>query len=109
MANALIEAVPKISGIGSRREQRTVVRLAYRISRALIGNELADELQFPRLQTYGILPRYRLVHRFRRLLKSDSEIISDNVSLLIKLSAYDDGGLSYRLPDHAKHRLSSEW
>ena len=62
----------------------------------------------PQLHMFGILPRYRLVQRVNRLLKSDTDIISDNVSLLIKLSAYD-GGLSYRLPDHAKHLQSIEW
>lgn len=109
MANALIDAVPRIAGIESRRKQRSAIRLAYRISRALIGSKLANELQFPKLQSFGILPRYRMAQRAGRLLKSESEIISDNVALLIKLSAFDLEGLSYKLPDHAKHSFSSEW
>ena len=109
MVNALINAAPRIAEITNPREQRVTIRLAYRLSRALIGDQLADELKYPKLHLFGILPRYRMIQRVSRLLKSDSEIISDNVSLLIQLSAYDEDGLSYKMPDHAKHPLSNEW
>ena len=109
MANALIKAAPRIAEIRDSRKQQITIRLAYRISRALIGNELANALQYPNQRTLGVLFRYRAMQRVNRLVKSDGEITSDNVSLLKKLSEYDEDGLSYRLPDHAKHPLSSEW
>ena len=109
MANALISAVPMISEIKGRSKQRAAAQLAYRVSRALIGNELADQLQFPKSQSFGVLPRYRMAQRMSRLLNSESDIISNNVSLLKRLSAYDVGGLSYKLPDHVKHFHSREW
>ena len=53
MANALIGAIPLTAGIDDERRQREVVKLAYRLSRALIGAKLADQLQFPRMMTAG--------------------------------------------------------
>lgn len=109
MVNALITAAPRIAEIMGEKERRAAIRLGYRLSRALIGDQLADELEYPKFPVFGVLSRYKFLQRVNRLLKSDTEIMSDNISLLMKLSAYDDGGLSYRLPDHVKHPLSSEW
>ena len=55
MANALIEAVPITAGLTDPREQRLLRNLAYRISRGLIGNELANHLQFPQMFSVGAL------------------------------------------------------
>ena len=108
MANALIRAAPTVAGIGGRKE-RSAIRLLYRISRALIGDDLANALEFPRMMTFGVLPRYRIRERIRRAIVSESSIRSENSTLLMQLSEYDREGLSYRLPDHVKHLLSGEW
>ena len=108
MANALIRTAPTVAGIGGRKE-RSAISLLYRISRALIGDDLADGLQFPQMITFGVLPRYRMRERIRRAIVSDSRIRAENSALLIQLSEYDREGLSYRLPDHVKHLLSGEW
>ena len=47
-ANALITAIPVTASIEDPREAESVKALAYRISRALIGDDLADALHFPR-------------------------------------------------------------
>ena len=59
MANALIGAIPLTAGIEGARQQRSVIKLAYRLSRALIGNELADQLRFPKMRTMGSLVAFR--------------------------------------------------
>ena len=72
IANALILAVPAVIGISIPRERRALARYCYRVSRALVGDELADRLKFPRLNTTWFL-RYvqcqrRLVGLFERLV-----------------------------------------
>ena len=108
MANALIRTAPTVAGVGGRKE-RSAIRFLYRISRALIGDDLADGLEFPQMITLGVLPRYRIKEKVRRAIVSDSRIRAENAALLMQLSEYDRDGLSYRLPDHVKHFLSSEW
>ena len=69
IANALIVAVPTVIGLPSARERRALTRYCYRVSRALIGDELADRLGFPRLHTTGLLAYLRQQRRFTALLE----------------------------------------
>jgi len=48
------------------------------------------------------------VQAVQRLWKRSS-IRSGNFVQLLSMSTYDEGGLSYRLPDHFRHDESSEW
>lgn len=109
MANALINSAPLIAGITDPKERRSLTGLAFRLSRALIGKELAEGLRFPSGVNVGTLFFYRLDQRVRALLKAAQIARSENFSLLLQISAFDDSGMSYRLPDHVKHTLSSEW
>ena len=47
--------------------------------------------------------------RFQRFLKSDQLIRPGNFTQLIQISVYDEGGLSYKMPDHVYTSKSSEW
>ena len=109
MANALIAAIPVTAGIDDPGEAETLKKLAYRISRALIGNNLANALQYPKLNTMGTLLAWRTKQRFQRLIKSGQMRRSENFTQLLEISAYEDGGTSYRLPDHAQSAKSSPW
>lgn len=108
MANALIGAVPAVAEIDEEKEAQRVVGLAYRLSRALLGRELADAFQYPKSWTFGALWAFRTSQRLQRLWKRSS-IRSGNFVQLLTMSTYDEGGLSYRLPDHVRHDRSSEW
>ena len=112
MANALINSAPLVAGVTEPEQRRRMVaREVYPISRALIGDELADELRFPRSRTRGILFQFRLLHSLRklraRILRHALE--ADNFGALIALSAFDEAGLSYHLPDHAFSEYSGHW
>ncbi len=109
MANALINSAPLIAGITDPKERRSLTGLAFRLSRALIGKELAEGLRFPKGANFGTLFFYRLDQRVRALMKAAQIARSENFSLLLQISAFDDSGMSYRLPDHVKHTQSSEW
>ena len=43
MANSLIQSAPLVIGIEEPAAHRNLVRYVYRVSRALKGNELADQ------------------------------------------------------------------
>ena len=112
MANALVGAIPLTAGIEDPEEQLAVKELAYRLSRCLIGNRLANELQFPRTNTLGVLFGYRLKQRFQHLLKSQQLIRSENFCQMLEISVYDEavlGAMSYRMPDHVRASKSSPW
>ncbi len=110
VANLLIESIPSVADIQDPVERKNLVALAHRLSRALIGNKLADSFQFPK--TFDLLPTlftYRMKQRLQRFLKSDQLIRSGNFTQLLQISVYDEGGLSYRMPDHVYTSKSGEW
>ncbi len=109
MANALIRAIPGVAGIPDPEESEKVVELAYRLSRALIGNQLAGSFGYPKQSTLGTLFFFRTKQRLQRLLKRDDIVRSGNFSQLLQISVYDEAGLSYKLPDHVHASKSSSW
>lgn len=109
MANALICAVPGIVDIRDEEEQKQVIALAYKLSRALIGNDLAGHFQYPQVRTFGTLFAFRMKQRLQRYLKSGLMVRADNFSQLLQISVYEESGLTYNLPDHVKHEQSHPW
>ena len=110
MTNALINSAPLVAGIDDRKQRNKLVKnVIYPVSRSLIGNDLADELMFPSSRLPFALAMYRLdqrVQRFRALLKRGDY---ESFATLLEASAFDDAGLSYRLPDHAHAERSRKW
>lgn len=109
LANALIEAIPITAGVTDPKAQARLKKLAYRISRNLIGNELANQLQFPKLASFGALFTWRMKERLQQFVRSKHSIKSQNFTQLLQLSVYDKDGVSYRMPDHARSSQSSPW
>ncbi len=109
MANALIHAVPGIVDIRDDEEKKQVISLAYKLSRALIGNDLAGHFQYPEVRTFGTLFGFRMKQRLQRYLKSGLMVRADNFSQLLQISVYEESGLTYDLPDHVKHEKSHPW
>lgn len=113
-ANALIKAGPALLNITDPGEVADALKTLYNISRALLGHELADALHYPKSRTFGVLFAHRLKNRISRvkntLLKTRGRQTKlDNFSQMLQLSAYDDVGMSYRLPDHVKASETSKW
>ena len=111
MANGLIQAIPEVADMTDPAEIQAVTNLAYRLSRALIGNQLADRFELsedPRHRNPVPLPDEDSA--FARTLKGGQRMVrSGNFTQLLQISAYDDYGLNYELPDHEKHSMSSPW
>ena len=109
VANGLIQAIPSVAEVTDPAEMKSVTKLAYRLSRALIGNRLADQFEYPKTPVIGMLFLFRMEQRILRVLKGEKSVRRDNFSRLLQISAYDEHGLAYELPDHAKHSMSSRW
>ncbi len=112
MANALIQSIPVVAGIADPVEKEKVITLAYRLSRALLGNTLADQFQYPKGWNVGTLFLFRSKQRTQRWFKrwfKKGGIRSENFSQLLQISVYDEGGLSYKMPDHVYASQSSHW
>ena len=109
MANGLIQAIPSVAEVTDPAEMRSVTKLAYRLSRAFIGNRVADQFEYPKTPVIGMLFFFRMKQRILRMLKGEKQVRLENFSKLLQISAYDYYGLAYELPDHAKHSKSSRW
>ena len=112
MANSLIKAIAPVAGVTDPKEQEDLTDLAYRLSTALIGQELAGHFQYPRhsrLSTMLTLYSFRVKQRLLRFLHSKQLVKSQNFSQLLQISVYDEGGISYRMPDRVKASESGKW
>ena len=109
MANALIGAIPAVANVKDPLEREKVLRLAYRLSRALLGNQLADQFQYPKSLVPGTLFGFRMKQRVQRLLKGTRLVRANNFTQLLDISVYDKEGVSYKMPSHVKHTSSIPW
>ena len=110
MTNALVNSAPLVAGIDEMKERKKLVKgVIYPVSRALVGKKLADQLKFPHSGIPFPLLSYRLDQRIQKIKARFSKKGSRSFSTLLAASAYDDAGLSYRLPDHSEDERSSDW
>lgn len=112
IANALVRALPEVARMTEPREKQAFVANAYRVSRALLGRDLADRLEFPRAPTLGLLRWLRWkraahagLHRLSPRLASRWR--GSNFVFLLDASSIPD--LSYRLPDRLEARKATPW
>ena len=114
MANALVNSAPLVIGIEDPEERSNLSGYVYKVSRALIGDELADELMYPKSSSFGVLPLFRMQSRYSAILsrilpkRAQNENFSRFTSLL-EASMFDEAGITYRLPDHIYAERSSRW
>ena len=109
VANGLIQAIPSVADVTDPVETQKLTGLADKLSRALIGNELAERFEFPKSSVIGALFLYRMKQRFGRILRGEQQVRSGNFTQLLQISVYDERGLSYAMPDHVKHSMSKPW
>lgn len=109
MANALIGAIPLTAGIEGSAKQKSVMKLAYRLSRSLIGDELADQLGFPRMNTVGSLAAFRVRQKISRFVQGRQKVRLNNFSQMLDISVYDTPDGRYRMPDHYLSARSNPW
>ena len=110
MTNALINSAPLVAGIEDTVERKKLVRnVIYPVSSALVGNKRAGQLNFPATKIPFTLFWFRLDQRIQQLRTRLEKRGPTNFMTLLEASAYDDAGVSYRLPDHAHAEESTKW
>ena len=112
MASSLINSAPLFAGLEERSERQKLAGYIAQVSRALIGNELADELMYPESPTLGFLWKFRLMHRIEGIknkLNPGRARDNSNLTTILDVSMFDDEGISYKLPDHVYAEQSSQW
>ena len=55
VAHGYIKILPELTGVADPAKQKKLLNFLFRISRALIGNDLADRLGYPKQFTFGVL------------------------------------------------------
>lgn len=114
LANSLVNSAPLVVGIDDPNERRKLAQYVYKVSRSLIGNSLADQLNYPRQSSFGVLPWFRMQARYDRLMSKHFPKIARksnyaNFTTLLSGSRYDDNGIPYSMPDHVYAEESSDW
>jgi hypothetical protein len=112
LASSLINSAPLFAGLDDRNERRKLAGYIVQLSRALIGVRLADELMFPESSTFGVLWKFRALNRVERILgklSTKRAAATANLTTILDVSMFDEGGTSYRLPDHVYAEQSSQW
>ncbi len=115
MANALINSAPVVADITDPVSRRGLVKYIYKVSRAMIGKDMADDLNFPVSGRFGVLAFFRWQSRYYRLLnkffpnRPNPNSHFNNFTQFLGVSAFDEAGISYRLPDHVYDERSRGW
>jgi hypothetical protein len=105
LANGLINSAPVVANITKPRARRALVRKIYKISRAMIGDELADQLNYPPMSTFGALAALRVTNGAERVLSRIFPAFgawrrASKFQTMLTVSLYVEGGIRYRLPGH---------
>ncbi len=112
LAHGNISVVPDLMGITNEGQKKRITSALFRTSRALLGNEMADHLEFPKQTTIGALAMVRMQRRLQLLLgrlPGNSSHRFNNFSGLLQRSVYDDAGISYTMPDALIDAESRDW
>ena len=111
VAKAVFKAIPAMAGVETEAERKSLQRYAYRLSRALIGNELADRYGYPNtIRSRGlVLLYYRMRASVLRLLARNALLQEQAFEQIFGATQYDEQGISYRLPDHVRAADQSPW
>ncbi len=115
MANSVINSAPLVIGIEDRDERKALIAYGYRLSRALLGDELADQLMFPKSRTTGALVYLRMRRRVQEIIDAlrgpgqrAKGLRTQNFMTMLDISVLEEEGISYRLPDEL-HGDPSRW
>ncbi len=104
LANGLINSAPIVAGIDNPVARRRLTAKIYRVSRALIGDQLANALNYPPSRSTGVLAVLRGRNRLEEWVETVFPAIAKRRRVgqfqqMMGLSHYDAKGLAYRLPE----------
>ena len=111
VANAVFKAIPQMAGVEGEAGTRSLQKYAYRLSRALIGNELADRYGYPNTIRSRplVLAYYRLKQRVLNKAAGQRRTQEAGLAQIFEATQYDTEGISYRMPDHVRAAQQTPW
>ena len=116
MANSVIASAPLVIGIEDRDERDDLSNYGYRLSRSLLGDELADQLMFPNDRTAGAgtLAYLRLRRRIQEIIDvfrwgKRPRQRARNFITLLHISMLKPDMITYRLPNRLHADAASWW
>ena len=114
MAHARVNSAPLVLGTTQTDERRSMARYIFSVSRALIGNRLADDLRFPRTRILGVVARFRLRPRYNSFMVRHAPAHArhsrfENFTELLKTATFEQNGISYPMPNHVYSERSHPW
>ncbi len=109
VANGFIGAIPMVANVKDPKEGEKLVRLAYSISRSLIGSKMADKLGFPRLGGILEVIAFHLNNYYDRYFRRSLKLKFSNLSVMLDVSEFGDGAISYQLPTRSTNQESDKW
>ena len=111
VANAVFSAIPTMAGVKTEAEWKSLQMYAYRLSRALVGNELADRYGYPNTirSRYLVLLYFKMKARLIKLLTKNRVMQEQAFTQIFEATQYDKEGISYKMPDHVRATQQSPW
>ncbi len=109
MASSLLNSAPLIAGINQSQDRKKLVKYILTISRALIGDKLADQLRYRNSPSWGVLWKFRLLNKIESLLRFIKNEKNQNLNTILSVSNYDGSIVNLKLPDHMYDEQSSDW
>ncbi len=116
LANSVVNSAPLVVGIGidDPAERQQLAKYIYKVSRTLIGKSLADQLNYPKQSTFGVLLRFRFQTMFTRILakmfpKYSRKNNYSKFTSYMSGTVFDDEGIKYLMPDQVYAEQSSSW
>ena len=112
LANSLINSAPIVAGFTESQARQDFANYVYKVSRAMVGNSLADQLNYPKNSVPFVMLTFRMVERYKRLL---NRVLPRRMqhqlrfSEILDVSEFDPEGLNYRLPSHVHAEKSEKW
>ena len=101
-----------VEGYEKAQEADPALADAYAMN-MMVGDPLADTLDYPKQSSFGVLALLRAQRRMRvilsKVLPGATPLVLDNFAGMLQRSVYDDVGISYRMPDAVRDIDSSKW
>ena len=114
MAHSLVNSAPLIAGKTEPAARRSLAKYVYRVSRGLIGREVAESLMYPPLSAFGAVWWFKMQQRYGHILDKLLPGRRQNSNFtrftsLLDTSLLDEEGIRYTLPDHVYAEESTKW
>ena len=112
LASSIINSAPLFAGMTQPKDRQNMAHYISMVSRALIGDQIADDLMIDCKSQFALLWKFKWLYRLENLLtkvKPSRAPQNNNMLTILDISAYDPQGMSLALPDHVYAERSSNW